>query len=436
MTEYFSDVPAIQYQGPDSDNPLAFKHYQPDRKVEGKTMREHLRFAVAYWHAFCNAGADPFGTGTRHMPWEAADPMRTTRNKVDACFEFASKLQIGFYCFHDTDVAPEGETLAESFTHFDAIVPLLAAGQKRTGVKLLWGTANCFSHPRFMHGAGTSCNADAFAYAAAKIAKAMDVTHELGGAGYVFWGGREGYRSLLNTNMKRELDHLARLLHLAVEYKHKIGFKGQLYIEPKPKEPTKHQYDSDAASCYAFLQHYRLEKELKLNIEANHATLAGHTFQHELEYCVTHNMLGSIDANRGDPQLGWDTDQFPTDLYDATLAMLTLLRGGGFTTGGLNFDAKVTRESIEPVDLAHAHIGGMDAFARGLLAAAKIREDGRIDTFVKQRYASWDSGIGKKIETGKTTLDELRTYMLKKGEISPNASGRIEMLENLLNQYL
>lgn len=436
MTEYFSDVPAIQYQGPDSDNPLAFKYYQPGKKVEGKTMREHLRFAVAYWHAFCNAGADPFGTGTRRMPWETADPMTTARNKVDACFEFASKLQIGFYCFHDTDVAPEGKTLAESFANLDAIVPRLAAAQKRTGVKLLWGTANCFSHPRFMHGAGTSCNADAFAYAAAKIAKAMDVTHELGGAGYVFWGGREGYRSLLNTNMKRELDHLARLLHLAVEYKHKIGFKGQLYIEPKPKEPTKHQYDSDAASCYAFLQHYRLEKELKLNIEANHATLAGHTFQHELEYCVTHDMLGSIDANRGDPQLGWDTDQFPTDLYDATLAMLTLLKSGGFTTGGLNFDARVTRESIEPVDLAHAHIGGMDAFARGLLAAAKIRKDGRIDEFVKQRYASWDSGIGKKIETGKTTLDELRTYMLKKGEISPNASGRIEMLENLLNQYL
>ncbi|MHB1158510.1 MAG: xylose isomerase [Phycisphaerales bacterium] len=436
MTEFFKNVPTIQYEGPDSDNPLAFKYYQPGRKIGGKTMREHLRFAVAYWHAFCNAGADPFGAGTRNMPWETGDPMRTARNKVDACFEFASKLQIGFYCFHDTDVAPEGKTLTESFANFDAIVPLLAAAQKRTGVKLLWGTANCFSHPRFMHGAGTSCNADAFAYAAAKIAKAMDVTKELGGAGYVFWGGREGYRSLLNTNMKRELDHLAKLLHLAVEYKHKIGFKGQLYIEPKPKEPTKHQYDSDAASCYAFLQHYRLDKELKLNIEANHATLAGHTFQHELEYCAAHGILGSIDANRGDPQLGWDTDQFPTDLYDATLAMLPLLKTGGFTTGGLNFDARVTRESVEPVDLAHAHIGGMDAFARGLLAASKIRKEGKFDQFIKQRYASWDSGIGEKIETGETTLDELRTYMLKKGEISPNASGRIEMLENMLNQYL
>jgi xylose isomerase len=287
-----------------------------------------------------------------------------------------------------------------------------------------------------MHGAGTSCNADAFAYAGAKIAKAMDATKYLGGEGYVFWGGREGYRTLLNTNMKRELDHMAKLLHLAVEYKHKIGFKGTLFIEPKPKEPTKHQYDSDAASCYAFLQHYGLEKELKLNIEANHATLAGHTFQHELEYCAAHGILGSIDANRGDPQLGWDTDQFPTDLYDATLAMLTLLNSGGFTTGGLNFDAKVTRESIDPVDLAYAHIGGMDAFARGLIVAAKIRKDGKIGKFVKQRYASWDKGIGKKIESGKTSLNELRDYMIDKGEIAANESGRIEMLENMLNQYM
>lgn len=436
MTEFFKDVPEIKYEGPKSTNPLAFKHYDRDKVVEGKPMKDHFRFSVAYWHAFCNGGADQFGMATRNMPWQVDDEMQTARNKVDACFEFCQKLGLGYYCFHDNDVAPEGSTLAESFANFDEIVALLKEGQKRTGVKLLWGTSNLFSNPRFMHGAGTSCNADAFAYAAAKVSKALDVTKELGGSGYTFWGGREGYKSLLNTDMKRELDHLARLLHMAVDYKHKIGFEGQFYIEPKPKEPTKHQYDSDSAACYAFLQKYDLVDHFKMNIEANHATLAGHSFHHELEFAAANGILGSIDANRGDPILGWDTDQFPTDLYDTTMAMLTLLKIGGFTTGGLNFDAHVARESIDPVDLVYSHIGGMDAFARGLEIAAAIRADGKLEEFVNNRYASWDSGIGADIEAGKVGFAELRQYMLEKGEITPNESGRVEMLENLLNSYM
>jgi len=436
MTEYFKNVPKIAYEGPDSNNPLAFKHYDADAVVEGRSMGDHLRFAVAYWHAFCGTGADPFGAPTRQLPWQTSDPMEPARNKVTACFEFCEKLGLQFYCAHDNDLAPEGATLAESYRNLDAIVPLLADAQKRTGIRLLWGTANCFSHPRFMHGAGTSCNADVFAYVAAKIAKAMEITKELGGQGYVFWGGREGYKSLLNTDMKRESANLARLLHMAVEYKEKIGFAGQLFLEPKPKEPTKHQYDSDAAACHAFLLRHGLADHFKLNIEANHAMLAGHSFHHELEYAVAHGLFGSIDANRGDPLLGWDTDQFPLDLYDATLAMLTVLRAGGFTAGGLNFDAHVHRESIEPVDLFHAHIGGMDALARGLKIAAAIRADGRLDQFVASRYASWNSGIGAQIEAGKVGFAELRKYMLDRGEAAPCESGRVEMIENLLNEYI
>ncbi len=436
MAQFFPEIGSVPFQGPQSRDPLAFKHYNRDELVEGKPMREHLRFSIAYWHCFCGGGSDPFGVNTRLMPWQVDDPMQTAANKAAACFELCQKLGVEFYCFHDTDVAPEGATLAESFANFDRIVPLLQEGQQKTGVKLLWGTANCFSNPRFMHGAGTTCNADAFAYAAAKIAKTMEVTHALGGAGYVFWGGREGYKSLLNTDMKRELDHLARLLHMAVEHKHKIGFKGRFFIEPKPKEPTKHQYDSDAAACLAFLQKYDLLDHFDLNIEANHATLAGHTFQHELELAAINDKLGSVDANRGDVLLGWDTDQFPTDLYDTTLAMLTILKAGGFKGGGLNFDAKVARESFEPIDLFHAHIGAMDSFARGLKIAAAIRADGSLDRFVQQRYASWDTGIGAKIEAGQVTLDQARQYMLEKGEIAPNQSGRVEMLENLINQFI
>ena len=437
MAEAFAGIGKIQYEGPKSRNPLAFKHYNATEKVEGKTMAQHLRISVAYWHAFRNGGADQFGSATRLMPWDdGSNSLANAQTRARAAFEFFQKLGVGFYCFHDRDVAPEGKTLAQTNRNLDAVVKVLKHEQDRTGVKLLWGTANLFSHPRYMHGAGTSPNADVFAFAAAQTAKALEVTHELGGAGYVFWGGREGYKTLLNTNMGRELDHLACLLRMAVDYKHQIGFAGQFYIEPKPKEPTKHQYDSDAAACYAFLQRYNLVEHLKLNIEANHATLAGHTFQHELEFAATVGLLGSVDANRGDPQLGWDTDQFPTDLYDATLSMLTILNAGGFTTGGLNFDAHVARESFEPVDLFYAHIGGMDAFARGLKAAARIRKDRVLADFIRQRYASWDQGLGAEIEAGNLGLADLAKYMLKKGQADPNASGRVELLENILNEYI
>ena len=437
MSEAFAGIEKIQYEGPDSKNPLAFKHYDAEAVVDGKSMKDHLRFSVAYWHAFRNACADPFGAGTRQMPWDdGSDTVANAQNRVRAAFEFFGKLGVEFYCFHDRDVAPEGATLAESNANLDEVVKVLKEEQDRTGVKLLWGTACLFANPRYMHGAATSCNADAFAYAGAQVAKAIEVTKELGGSGYTFWGGREGYKSLLNTNMGRELDHLATFLHLAVDYKKQIGFDGQFYIEPKPKEPTKHQYDSDAAACYAFLQKYDLVDHLKLNIEANHATLAGHTFIHELEFASANGILGSVDANRGDLLLGWDTDQFPTDLYDTTLSMLTILNMGGFTTGGLNFDAHVHRESFEPVDLFHAHIGGMDAFARGLKIAAAIRADGAMGEFVTNRYASWDSGIGADIEAGKLGLAELSAYMLDKGEADTNESGRVELLENMLNEYI
>ena len=437
MSEAFPGIGRIQYEGPRSRNPLSFKHYNAQEKVEGKKMADHLRFSVAFWHAFRNRCADPFGAPTRVLPWDdGSEGLANARRRVQAAFEFFEKLGVGFYCFHDRDVAPEGATLKETNRNLDEIVKVLADEQARTGVKLLWGTANLFAHPRYVHGAATSCNADVFAFAAAQVAKAIEVTKSLGGAGYVFWGGREGYKTLLNTDMRRELDHLGRFLHLAVDYKKQIGFKGQFYIEPKPKEPTKHQYDSDAAACYAFLQHYGLAGDLKLNIEANHATLAGHTFVHELEYAAAIGLLGSVDANRGDPMLGWDTDQFPTDLYETTFAMRTILNAGGFKTGGLNFDAHVARESFEPVDLFHAHIGGMDAFARGLKAAAAIRKDGVLEEFLRQRYAGYDTGLGRKIETGKVTLAGLRKIMEDKGEADANASGRVEMLENIINEYI
>jgi xylose isomerase len=351
-------------------------------------------------------------------------------------FEFMDKLGAPFYAVHDRDIAPEGKNLRESNKNLDAIVKVLKEEQKRTGIKLLWGTANLFSNPRFVHGAATSCNADVFAFAAAQVKKALEITHELGGAGYTFWGGREGYSTLLNTDMKREQEHLAKFLHLAVAYKKQIGFKGQFYIEPKPKEPTKHQYDSDAAACLNFLREFDLLPHFKLNIETNHATLAGHTMQHELEVAGGAGALGSIDANTGDELLGWDTDQFPTSIYLTTLTMLSILKYGGLTTGGVNFDAKVRRESFEPVDLFHAHIGGMDAFARGLKIASAIRKDKRLADFTKQRYASWDSGIGAKIEKGRTSLKELEAYILPKGNAAPNSSGRQEFLENLINEFI
>src|SRR5271169_3153596 len=437
MKTSFPNIDKITFEGPRSRNPLAFKHYNPEEIVEGRTMREHLRFAVVYWHTFRGTGSDPFGAGTMQRPWDdGSNSVSNAQKRARVAFEFISKLGAPYYCWHDRDVAPEGKTLAESNRNFDAVAKVLKEEQKRTGIKLLWGTANLFSNPRFVHGAGTSCNADVFAFAAAQIKKAMEVTHELGGAGYTFWGGREGYMTLLNTDMKRELDHLAKFLHMAVDYKKKIGFKGQFYIEPKPKEPTKHQYDSDSAACLNFLREYDLLGDLKLNLETNHATLAGHTMQHELEVAAAANALGSIDANTGDPLLGWDTDQFPTDIYLATQCMLTILNAGGLKTGGVNFDAKVRRESFEPVDLFYAHIGGMDAFARGLKIAAAIRKDGRLADFVKQRYASWNSGIGAKIESGKASLKEIEAYILKKGDVANNVSGRQEFLENLINEFI
>ena len=437
MQSAFPKVSKIIYEGNKSRNPLAFKHYNAEERVEGKTMKELLRFSVVYWHTFRNRLADPFGAGTAIRPWDdGTESVKNAQNRARVAFEFIEKLGAPFYAFHDRDVAPEGKDLRETNQNLDAVVEVLKEEQKRSGIKLLWGTACLFAHPRYVHGAATSCNADAFAYAAAQVKKAIEATHELGGAGYVFWGGREGYTSLLNTDMKRELEHLAKFLHMAVDHKKKIGFKGEFYIEPKPKEPTKHQYDSDAAACLNFLREYDLIDHLKLNIETNHATLAGHTMQHELEVAAAAGRLGSIDANTGDMLLGWDTDQFPTDIYLTTQVMLTILKMGGLTTGGVNFDAKVRRESFEPIDLFHAHIGGMDAFARGLKIAAAIRKDGRLAEFVEQRYKSWDSGIGKRIEQGKSSFAELESYMLKQGDAEPNVSGRQEFLENLINEFI
>src|SRR4051812_27687333 len=437
MRTAFKDVSKIKYEGSKSKNPLAFKHYNARELVEGKSMRDHLRFAVVYWHTFRGTGSDPFGPGTALRPWDdGSNSVGNAQNRARVSFEFIEKLGAPFYCWHDRDIAPEGKSLSESNKNLDAIVKVLKEEQKRTGIKLLWGTANLFSNPRFMHGAGTSCNADVFTFAAAQIKKAMEATHELGGEGYTFWGGREGYMTLLNTDMKRELDHLAKLLHMAVDYKKKIGFKGQFYIEPKPKEPTKHQYDSDAAACLNFLREYDLLPHFKLNIETNHATLAGHSMQHEMEVAGAAGALGSIDANTGDLLLGWDTDQFPTDIYLAAQCMLVALKYGGFSTGGVNFDAKVRRESVDPEDLFYAHIGGMDAFARGLKIAAAIRADGRLAKFVKDRYASWDSGVGASIEAGKESFASLEKLMLDKGEAAANTSGRQEFLENLINEFM
>jgi len=433
----FPEVGKIQYEGPDSKNPLSFRHYNPEEQVEGKAMRDHFRFACAYWHTMRGQGADPFGPGTAERPWEdGTDSLENAKSRARVAFEFFEKVGIDFYCFHDRDVAPEGATLAESNKYLDEIVKVLAEEQKRTGVKLLWGTANLFSNPRYMHGAATSSNADAFAYAAAQVKKAIEVTHELGGVNYVFWGGREGYQNLYNTDLKRELDHLASFMHMAVDHAKEIGFDGQFLFEPKPKEPTKHQYDFDAAACINFLRAYGLEDHIKLNIETNHATLAGHTIEHELDYAGIQGFLGSMDANTGDLLLGWDTDQFPTDIYLTTKCMLVVLKHGGFTSGGINFDAKVRRESFKPIDLFHAHIGGMDAFARGLKIAAKIRAAGVLADFVKARYSTWDAGVGAEIEAGKHDFESLEKYMLEKGEVTPNESGGQEYLENLINTYL
>jgi len=435
MSDYFS-CPKVAYAGPKSKDPFTFKHYNPEEVVEGKSMKEHLRFAAPFWHVMRNVLLDPFGAGTAQMPWDdGSHSLDNARKRVDVFFEFLEKMGMEYYCWHDRDIAPELDNLKESNCALEKMVEYLGQKQQETGVKLLWGTACLFAHPRYAHGAATSPQLDVYAYAAAQVKKALECTHQLGGLGYTFWGGREGYGSLLNTDMKRELDHLAAFLHMAVDHKKKIGFEGSFYIEPKPREPTTHQYDSDAAACLNFLRQYDLLDHFKLNIETNHAELAGHTVEHDLQVAAGSGMLGSIDANRGDQLIGWDTDQFPTNVYQTTRIMLVVLGMGGFTTGGLNFDAKRRRESHEPEDLIHAHIGGMDAFARGLKMAAAIRADGRIAEFLRHRYSSFDSEMGKKIESGQGSLEELEKVALAGGE-PKLASGRQEMLENIINEFL
>ena len=435
MTGQIFDIGKIAYEGPDSKNPFAFQFYNKDEVIAGKKMSEHLKFSMAYWHTLVADGTDMFGVGTTDKSFGESDPLALAKKKVYAAFELMDKLGIEYFCFHDRDIAPEGKNLAEFQKNLDCIVPLIKEQMQTYGIKLLWGTANCFASPKYMHGAATSCSAEAFACAAAQVKKAIDITIELGGKGYVFWGGREGYETLLNTDMALEQDNYARFLKMAVLYARAKGYDGDFYVEPKPKEPTKHQYDFDAATVLAFLRKYGLEKDFKLNIEANHATLAGHTFEHELCVCRINGVFGSVDANQGDPNLGWDTDNFPTDVYSTTLAMLEILRAGGFTNGGLNFDAKTRRPSNTPEDIFLAHIAGMDAFALGLRNACKIIADGRIDEFVKERYASYHSGIGAKILSGSTDLEELSRYALALDEVKLQ-SGRQEYLESVVNGLL
>ena len=434
--EFFKGIGKIRYEGKAAKSPFAFRFYNPDEIVGGKTMREQLRFAMSYWHTMCAEGVDMFGVGTADKSYGARDAMEQAKNKALAAFELMNKLDIDFFCFHDRDIAPEADTLQESNRRLDEITDLLGELMAKYGKKVLWGTANCFGNKRYMHGAGTAPNADVFAFAAAQIKKAVELTVKLGGEGYVFWGGREGYETLLNTDMALEQKNMAYLMRMTVDYARSIGFKGDFYIEPKPKEPTKHQYDFDAATVLAFLQKYDLKKDFKLNIEANHATLAGHTFQHELRVAADNGAFGSIDANQGDPALGWDTDQFPTNVYDTALCMYEVLRAGGFTHGGLNFDAKTRRGSNTPEDIFLAYIAGMDAYALGLRIADKMMREGRLQDFVVARYQSYDTGIGKKIKEGTATLQELEAYALAMGDVTTNQSGRQEYLEHVLNELM
>jgi len=433
---HFPRIRTIRYEGVGTDNPLAFRHYNPAEEIDGKSLKEHMRFSIAYWHSFRGAGLDPFGGATIVRPWDAGkNPVDIALRRMDAAFEFFQKIESPFWCFHDRDIAPEGRSLRESNAILDRVVAHAKQLQKATGIRLLWGTANLFSNPRYMCGGATNPDAHVFAYAAAQVKKAMDVTKELGGENYVFWGGREGYESLLNTDLKREVDHLGAFLHMAVDYAKSIGFKGQFLIEPKPKEPTKHQYDFDVQSGVAFLRTYGLEKYFKFNIETNHATLAGHTFQHEIEVAAAHGMLGSIDANAGDLLLGWDTDQFNTDVRELTLAMVSILKAGGLGTGGFNFDAKLRRTSIDIDDLFHAHIGGMDAYALAFKKARRILAEGKFTKFVADRYASYDTGFGADIEKRKVGFRELARMIDKLGEPKPR-SAKQEYLENLLADYV
>jgi xylose isomerase len=434
--EYFPGIGKIKFEGKTSKNPLAFKYYDENKVVGGKTMKEHFRFAVAYWHTLCGTGADPFGPGTKLFPWAvSADPIAQAKEKMDAAFEFFTKLGVPYYCWHDVDIAPEGASITQSEKYLRTMVDYAKEKQKASGVKLLWGTANLFSHARYMNGASTNPDFSVVAYAGAQVKNALDATLELGGENYVFWGGREGYMSLLNTDMKRELDHMGRFLTMAKDYARKQGFKGNFFIEPKPMEPSKHQYDFDSATVIGFLRQHDLLKDFKLNIEVNHATLALHTFSHELQVAADAGLLGSIDANRGDYQNGWDTDQFPNNLYEITEAMLVILEAGGLQGGGVNFDAKTRRNSTDLEDIFIAHIGGMDVFARSLEIAHNILEDSDYRKLRTQRYASFDSGDGQRYEKGELSLEQLSALALNLGE-PKQISGKQELFENILNQYI
>ncbi|WP_346238432.1 xylose isomerase [Niabella insulamsoli] len=434
--EYFKGIPQIKYEGPDSDNPLAFRWYDENRIVAGKSLKDHFRFACAYWHSFCNEGNDPFGPGTHIFPWnDDKDVVTRAKHKMDAAFEFMTKINLPFYCFHDVDLVDYGTDISENDRRLQALVDYSKQKQADSGVKLLWGTANVFSSPRYMNGAATNPDFHVLAHAAAQVKAAIDATIELGGEGYVFWGGREGYMTLLNTDMKREKEHLARFLHTAKDYARKNGFKGTFLIEPKPMEPTKHQYDFDCETVIGFLRQWDLLDDFKINIEVNHATLAGHTFQHELQVAADAGVLGSLDANRGDYQNGWDTDQFPNNLNELTEAMIIFLQAGGLKGGGINFDAKIRRSSTDPADLFYAHIGGMDTFARALITADAILNRSDYKKLRKDRYASYDEGRGKDFEAGKLSLEDLRAYAVEAGE--PDAkSGRQEYLENIINRFI
>ncbi|MEQ5791568.1 xylose isomerase [Muricauda sp. NFXS6] len=434
--EYFKGIGKISFEGKESDNPFAFKYYDENKVVAGKTMKEHFKFAIAYWHTFNDAGSDPFGAPTKNFPWfVSTDPVQQAKDKMDAAFEFITKIGAPYFCFHDVDLIDEAATLAETEKRLDIITDYAKEKMDASGVKLLWGTANCFSNPKYMNGAATNPDFDVLAAAGAQVKNALDATMKLNGENYVFWGGREGYMSLLNTDMGRELDHMARFLHMAKDYARAQGFKGTFFIEPKPMEPTKHQYDFDSATVLGFLNKYGLQDDFKLNIEVNHATLAQHTFEHELQVAADNNLLGSIDANRGDYQNGWDTDQFPVDVYELTQSMLIVLEAGGFQGGGVNFDAKVRRNSTDLEDIFHAHIGGMDAFARALLAADEILTKSKYREMRKQRYASFDKGTGKAFEDGQLGLEDLYKHASANQDIKQR-SGKQELFENIINQYI
>lgn len=432
---YFPMIKEVKYEGPRTENPFTYRHYEPEQEILGKPMKEHLRFAAAYWHTMTQDGSDPFGNPVNIRSWEGENPLETAKNRVEAFFELLEKLHIEYFCFHDVDIAPAGDSLEEFFQNIDTITDLIKEKMEQTGIKLLWNTANLFSHPRFVHGAASSSNAEVFAYAAAQVKKGLDVSKKLNGKNYVFWGGREGYESLLNTDMRFEQDNIARLFKMAVAYGEKIEHKPQFLIEPKPKEPSKHQYDFDAATTMAFIQKYDLSGDFKLNLEANHATLAGHTFEHELTVARCYDALGSVDANQGDLLLGWDTDEFPTNIYDTTLAMYEILKNGGIAPGGINFDSKVRRSSFEMEDLLLAHIAGMDTFARGLKAAARLIEEEFFETIKEKRYASYKSGVGERIVMDQEDLETLTEYALAHDQIK-NESSHLEWIKSRLNDYL